>query len=173
MSDDHKFDYFYRHRNLCDVLREMRQCVKTLNFSPLQSLIEEAQMLGNRMEAALENQKDLQKLDTETALARRSYKNLQREYEALKAKLATLKPENKDESQEEKLQKTKNKKEDLQLPESSPLADIVDAIVGIGAGLFADAKSAPREMRESVAANLKQTAKKVGKKGVKPRKTNL
>lgn len=93
MSDDHKFDYFYRHRNLCDVLREMRQCVKTLNFSPLQSLIEEAQMLGNRMEAALENQKDLQKLDTETALARRSYKNLQREYEALKAKLATLKPD--------------------------------------------------------------------------------
>ena len=41
------------NRYLCDVLNEMRKCVKTLNFSYLLGLIEEAQTLGSRMEAKL------------------------------------------------------------------------------------------------------------------------
>ena len=40
---------------MCDVLREMRKCLKTNNFSYLGGLIEEAQSMGNRMEAGLEN----------------------------------------------------------------------------------------------------------------------
>ena len=38
------------NRYLCTVLDEMRECVKTLNFSYLLGLIEEVQTLGNRME---------------------------------------------------------------------------------------------------------------------------
>jgi len=41
------------HRFLCDVLKEMRDCWKTRNFANLKALIEEAQWMGNRMEAAL------------------------------------------------------------------------------------------------------------------------
>jgi len=43
----------YIHRYLCDVLEEMRQAYNTRNFGGLLGLIEEAQSLGNRMEAAL------------------------------------------------------------------------------------------------------------------------
>jgi hypothetical protein len=50
------------NRFLCTVLEEMRQCTKTLNFSIMPSLIEEAQMLGNRMESKLLDIKDLESL---------------------------------------------------------------------------------------------------------------
>tara|TARA_Y100000296_G_scaffold75756_1_gene95755 strand:- start:44 stop:295 length:252 start_codon:yes stop_codon:yes gene_type:complete len=42
-------------RLICTVLEEMRICIKTLNFTYLESLIEEAQVLANRMEAKLED----------------------------------------------------------------------------------------------------------------------
>jgi hypothetical protein len=47
---------------MCDVLEEMRECTKTLNFSYLLGLIEEAQSLGNRMEAKLYDIKDYERL---------------------------------------------------------------------------------------------------------------
>lgn len=46
------------NRTLCNVLQEMRTCCKTKNFSYLEGLIEEAQTLANRMEAALWDQKE-------------------------------------------------------------------------------------------------------------------
>ena len=52
----------YLHRYLCDVLEEMRQCVKTQNYSYLPGLIEEAQSMGNRMEAKLHEINDLNSL---------------------------------------------------------------------------------------------------------------
>ena len=39
------------NRYICTVLDEMRDCVKTSNFSYLSGLIEEAQSLANRMES--------------------------------------------------------------------------------------------------------------------------
>jgi hypothetical protein len=42
---------------MCDVLREMRDCAKTSNFSYLGGLIEEAQSMANRMESRLWDQK--------------------------------------------------------------------------------------------------------------------
>ena len=42
------------YRTLCDVLDEMRSTYKTRNFASLLGLIEEAQMMGNRMEAKLD-----------------------------------------------------------------------------------------------------------------------
>ena len=50
------------NRYLCSVLDEMRECTKTLNFSYLSGLIEEAQTLGNRMEAKLYDIRDYESL---------------------------------------------------------------------------------------------------------------
>ena len=50
------------NRYLCSVLDEMRECTKTLNFSYLLGLIEEAQTLGNRMEAKLYDIRDYERL---------------------------------------------------------------------------------------------------------------
>ena len=48
----------YPNRYLCNVLDEMRACIKTLNFSYLAGLIEEAQTMANRMESKLEDMDD-------------------------------------------------------------------------------------------------------------------
>ena len=50
------------NRYICTVLDEMRDCVKTSNFSYLSGLIEEAQSLANRMESRLYEIKDFEKL---------------------------------------------------------------------------------------------------------------
>ena len=47
------------HRFLCDVLREMRTAVKVGRIDMLNGLIEEIQTMGNRMEAKLEEYRDL------------------------------------------------------------------------------------------------------------------
>lgn len=49
-------------RTMCDVLEEMKKCSKNLNFAPVMGLIEEAQMIANRMEAGLLTLKDKKKL---------------------------------------------------------------------------------------------------------------
>lgn len=46
------------NRTICSVLEAMRDCTKTQNYSYLLGLIEEAQMLANRMESALYDKKD-------------------------------------------------------------------------------------------------------------------
>lgn len=48
----------YPSRTLCAVLEEMRACYKTCNFGAMPGLIEEAQIMGNRMEARLQTAKD-------------------------------------------------------------------------------------------------------------------
>ena len=50
------------NRYVCDVLEEMRTSVKTLNFAMIPSLIEEVQTMANRMEMALADMKDLERL---------------------------------------------------------------------------------------------------------------
>ena len=50
------------NRYICEVLREMRKCYETRNFSYLLGLIEEAQTLANRMEAAIQDVGDLKEL---------------------------------------------------------------------------------------------------------------
>jgi hypothetical protein len=50
------------NRLLCAVLDEMRECVKTSNFSYLSGLIEETQSLANRMESRLYDMKDHDRL---------------------------------------------------------------------------------------------------------------
>lgn len=66
----------YRYRYLCDVLDEMRKCDTTKNYAMLASLIEEAQIMGNKMEAKLYANKDLETLTKEVKLKRKKLKKL-------------------------------------------------------------------------------------------------
>ena len=50
------------NRYICDVLEEMRTSTKTLTFALIPSLIEEVQTMANRMEMALADMKDLERL---------------------------------------------------------------------------------------------------------------
>ena len=71
------------NRFLCDVLREMRKCVKTSNFSYLLGLIEEVQTLGSRMESKLFDIKDFDRLHEEIRDLKKKKKKLEKEVEAL------------------------------------------------------------------------------------------
>ena len=69
------------NRLLCAVLDEMRECVKTTNFSYLPGLIEEAQSLGNRMEAHLYDIKDFNRLNKDIKDLKKKKKKLKEEVE--------------------------------------------------------------------------------------------
>ena len=71
------------NRLICDVLGEMRDCVKTLNFSYLLGLIEEVQSLGNRMEAKLYDIKDFERLHEEIKVLKKKKKKLEEKVEEL------------------------------------------------------------------------------------------
>ena len=53
------------NRLVCNVLEDMRNCSKTKNYSYLDGLIDEVQVLVNRMESKLMDQKDLDELNEE------------------------------------------------------------------------------------------------------------
>jgi len=67
------------NRTLCDVLRDMRTAYETRNFSYLLGLIEEAQMMGNRMEAKLYTIKDFGWLEKEIKQLKAEKKKLKDE----------------------------------------------------------------------------------------------
>ena len=71
------------NRYLCSVLDEMRECNKTLNFSYLLGLIEEAQTLANRMEAKLYDLKDLERLHDDIKDLKKKKKKLEEKIEEL------------------------------------------------------------------------------------------
>lgn len=87
MSD---FNHYYINRTLCEVLEDMRKLDKTKNYSGLLGLIEEAQSMGNRMEAGLSDQKDLSKLAKDTSKARKLFKKEKKKYENMKKKVEKL-----------------------------------------------------------------------------------
>ena len=69
------------NRLLCAVLDEMRDCVKTSSFSYLPGLIEEAQSLGNRMEAHLYEIKDYNRLHKDIKALKKKKKKLENKVE--------------------------------------------------------------------------------------------
>lgn len=73
----------YPERIACDVIEEMRICFKTLNFAALSGLIEEIQVICNRMEAALERKKEINR-------AEEYVRNLKKEIEELEMKQEIL-----------------------------------------------------------------------------------
>lgn len=74
------------NRTLCATLEDMRTCVKHLNFSLLPSLIEEVQLLGNRMEAGLWDQKDVIRLREEVKELKAKRNKLRKKIEKLEKK---------------------------------------------------------------------------------------
>ena len=71
------------NRLLCAVLDEMRDCVKTTNFSYLSGLIEEAQSLANRMESNLYDIKDFNRLHKDIKVLKKKKKKLEEKVEEL------------------------------------------------------------------------------------------
>ena len=67
----------YLNRTMCDVLEEMRKAHETRNFSYILGLIEEAQSMGQRMEAKLNDVKDLESLRTDIKKAKKELKKLE------------------------------------------------------------------------------------------------
>lgn len=81
------------NRTLCSVLEEMRKCNETRNYTYLLGLIEEAQSLGNRMEAALGDKQDVAHYSDKRHELRKECKELKKEVDALKKEKAELKGE--------------------------------------------------------------------------------
>jgi len=79
--------YANRNRMLCDVLQDMREADKTKNYGYLLGLIEEAQYRGSRMEASLEDQRDLITLTQERQKLLKKVKRLRREVKQLEKTL--------------------------------------------------------------------------------------
>jgi hypothetical protein len=68
-------------RTICGCLDDMRNCYKTYNFQAIASLIEEVQMLANRMEAHLDTtqsyeaaRNELRKINEELKKAKKKRK---------------------------------------------------------------------------------------------------
>lgn len=72
----------YPNRTWCEVLEEMRKCFETHNYAPILSLIEELQTFGNRMEAALNDQKDAREARKTISEAKKELIQLKAEIEA-------------------------------------------------------------------------------------------
>ena len=76
---------YYRHRYLCDVLEEIRTCIKTLNFTPLEGLVHEIQIMGSRMESALNTKKDYETLYQEVKELNKKKQKLEQEVKELES----------------------------------------------------------------------------------------
>ena len=74
------------NRYLCEVLSEMRTCSETKNYSYLLSLIEEAQTLGNRMEASLYDKKDYTRIKDKVKEKKQELKKLEKKIAKKKKK---------------------------------------------------------------------------------------
>ena len=74
------------NRYVCEVLDDMRTCTKTLNFALIPSLIEEVQLMVNRMEMALHDMKDLQLLKDNIVKKKEELEKLEKKIEKLEKK---------------------------------------------------------------------------------------
>lgn len=81
--------YYYPNRTLCSVLEGMRKAYETRNFSGLNGLIEEAQILADRMESALGDNKDIRKLSEKRSELRREVRDLEKKAKKLGKKDAS------------------------------------------------------------------------------------
>ena len=83
---------FYGHnRYICDVLDEMRKSFSTYNFSSFMSLIEEAQIMANRMESSLGDLKNLRSLHDDISIEKKELKKLKKEKKKLEEEIESLK----------------------------------------------------------------------------------
>lgn len=69
----------------------IRVALKTTDMTSIKSDIERWQVVGNKLESALSNQKDLANIEKEYSEARKAYKKLKSEYNELLKKTKELK----------------------------------------------------------------------------------
>lgn len=81
--------FTHPNRTLCSILEEMRDLDETKNYSGLLGLIEEAQSAGNKMEAALEDARDIREINAIRSEKKKELKQLKEEL-----KLQEIKNEN-------------------------------------------------------------------------------
>ena len=74
-------------RYICDVLSEMRKLHKTRNYSCLLGLIEEAQTMANRMEAALDEKQSYERWHKKAKKEKENYKALLEETNKMRKEL--------------------------------------------------------------------------------------
>lgn len=72
------------NRTICDVFSEMRKANETRNYSYILGLIEEAQAMANKMEAKLNDIRDLEDLRDNIKELEKRKKALRKEIDALK-----------------------------------------------------------------------------------------
>lgn len=77
-------NYGYINRTLCDVLSEMRKADETRNYSYIGSLIEEAQSMGNRMEASLHDKSDVKSWTEKREELKKELRKLEQKVQNLK-----------------------------------------------------------------------------------------
>ena len=77
----------YPNRYICSVLEEMRKANKFRNYSQLGSLIEEAQTMANRMEAAIEDKNDLDSYRMDISKLKKEYAEIVEKYNKVADKL--------------------------------------------------------------------------------------
>lgn len=78
--------YYGVNRYVCDVLEELRKCGKTSNYSMLPSLVEEIQVMVNRMEASLADVDDIQKMQRDKSKLKKEVRKLEAEINKLDKK---------------------------------------------------------------------------------------
>ncbi len=99
------------NRYVCDVLDELRELPKNLNFAPLVGMVEEVQTLVNRMEASLFDKSDIRDISKELRRLKLEKRQLESDVEEAKIQLGEIKCKIK-----EKKLKEKRKKNDNSLP---------------------------------------------------------
>ena len=77
-------DSYYINRTFCDVLSDMRLCNKTQNYGPMESLIEELQIKGNRMEGAISDKGDIASMNKEWSELKKKVKKLRKKVKGKK-----------------------------------------------------------------------------------------
>lgn len=97
------------HRLICSVLDEMREADKCKNYSYMLGLIEEAQVLANRMENALYDKQDLARAYDECKKVKKKKEKLEAEIKKLEERKKGLS------NNEKKVLKNKYKMEQQQL----------------------------------------------------------
>lgn len=85
--------FMWPNRTLCDALSEMRKAYETRNFSYLLGLIEEVQSMGNKMESALGDKKDVETFTRDRAKLKKEIKELEAQKYTLEETIADLEEE--------------------------------------------------------------------------------
>lgn len=80
------FSYYGLNRTVCDVLKDMRKLDAAKNYSPLLSLIEEVQLMVNRMESGLDNERDIELMHKDIRKLKKEIKKLEQKKEKLDVK---------------------------------------------------------------------------------------